>query len=288
MPASQHWQFSAAAMPISVSGGSISPGADDTLLEENEAGLKLVLLLEGTLRYSTTRARRVQVSGPAVHLTLSHVPYTVAHDVEAGTPLRFVAVRIPRAEIRQQFDLPTLAAGPPGHPRADAPFFLDRPADRRLQALGRQLLLSPLHGDLRQIYLAGKALELTACVLAACNLTPAAPALAAPAALGPRQIEALQHARALLLATLQSPPELAELARQVGLNVTTLTRGFRQLFGTSVYGFVREQRLEQAYLQLAAGSCTVAQAAYASGYSDSHFSKAFHKRFGVMPRALRP
>lgn len=86
---------------------------------------------------------------------------------------------------------------------------------------------------------------------------------------------------------LNDPPSLPELARLAGTNVNKLTTGFRQLFGCSVYEFVRAQRLDLAYRLIAAGHGSVAQAAQACGYTDSHFTKVFRQRFGVAPSALR-
>ncbi|MNV85444.1 Regulatory protein PchR [compost metagenome] len=58
------------------------------------------------------------------------------------------------------------------------------------------------------------------------------------------------------------------------------------MFGTSVYGFVREQRLELAYRMLATGQISVSDAAQTCGYTNSHFTKAFRNRYGVAPSAL--
>ncbi|WZB68552.1 helix-turn-helix transcriptional regulator [Achromobacter xylosoxidans] len=81
---------------------------------------------------------------------------------------------------------------------------------------------------------------------------------------------------------------MPELARRAGVNVNKLTTGFRRVFGCSVYAFVREQRMAQAHALLAAGEMSVSQAAYACGYTDSHFTKAFQRRYGVLPSALVP
>jgi len=282
----EQWHDPYAAPPLSLSSGVLRASRDQAILEENDAGLKLVLLLGGELRYAMHRRQQVHVAGPALHLSLSPRPFVVSHYFNTVAPLQYVAIRMPQSALRQQLGLEAdaFAARQRG---AAAPFFLDRRADKAVQALGMQLLRCPLQGGLRKMYMAGKALELTAAALAA--LEPARAGLAGSGALAlpARQRECLHHARALLRDQLQDPPGLPALARQVGLNVTALTRGFRQLFGCSVYDFVREQRFEHAYRMLASGQCTVAQAAFACGYSDSHFSKAFQKRFGVAPRKLR-
>ncbi|OVZ58855.1 hypothetical protein CDO44_14270 [Pigmentiphaga sp. NML080357] len=287
VPPSEQWHLSTVTASLSISGGVLHTTRDEAVMEQNEAGLKLVLLLGGALRYSMQRHRQVGIAGPAVHLSLSRSPFMVSHCFHAASPLRYVAVRMPEAALHDELDIDLGLLGRRAGVSADTPFFLDRQANKILQTLGRQLLLCPLQGSLRKLYVAGKALELTSTVLAGLELAPGGGARAGVLALSPRQLESLHQARALLLDQLSSPPGLAALARQVGLNVTTLTRGFRELFGCSVYHFVRDQRLELAYRMLAAGACTVAQAASASGYSDSHFSKAFQKRFGIAPRTLR-
>jgi len=280
----ESWHVQVEAAPLSISGGLLHIAPDQIITEENDPGLKLVLLLsEGAVRYHLPRSGPTQVRGPAMHLSLSRRPFTVVHSFHADAPLRYVAIRLPQSTLHQWLDQDIDSLSRRLHGAASSPFTLNTQADKPLQALAQQLLLCPLQGDLRQLYLSGKALELTATVLAALDTKSPPPATNMPA----RQRDCLQQARALLLENLAQPPSLEWLAAKVGLSITLLTRGFRQLFGTSVYEFVREQRLEFAYHLLASGDCSVSIAASACGYSDSHFSKVFQKRFGVAPHALR-
>lgn len=95
----------------------------------------------------------------------------------------------------------------------------------------------------------------------------------------------LNAVREQLRARLKSPPSIAELAKGAGISVPTLQRGFRKAFGTTVYSYVQEERMEAARTALAAGK-SVAEAAKAVGYrSRTTFSKLFKERFGVSPRA---
>lgn len=143
------------------------------------------------------------------------------------------------------------------------------------------MLLCPLQGTARRVYLAGKALELAATVMAGLEQRGGASTLRA------HDVRRLRAAQDILRQRLDDPPSLPELARLAGTNVNKLTTGFRQLFGCSVYEFVRAQRLDLAYRLIAAGHGSVAQAAQACGYTDSHFTKVFRQRFGVAPSALR-
>ncbi len=160
---------------------------------------------------------------------------------------------------------------------------VDRRANKIVQALGFQMLLCPLQGAMRNIYLSGKALELTATVMAGVEQPDDERPITS---LSSQDVRRLRQVQEILSQSLQDPPTLQTLARLVGTNVNKLTLGFRQLFGTSVYGFVREQRLELAYRMLAAGQISVSDAAQTCGYTNSHFTKAFRNRYGVAPSAL--
>jgi AraC-like DNA-binding protein len=44
--------------------------------------------------------------------------------------------------------------------------------------------------------------------------------------------------------SLSAPPKLLDIAREIGVNVTTLQANFKAAFGTTIFGYVRNQRLE--------------------------------------------
>lgn len=102
------------------------------------------------------------------------------------------------------------------------------------------------------------------------------------------EVDSLKLAREILLNRLESPPSLLELSRLVHLNDCKLKRTFKLLFGKTVYGYVREQRLEKAFYLLESGKCNVSEAAFTIGYTNiSHFSEAFQKKYGVLPREVK-
>jgi AraC-like DNA-binding protein len=86
----------------------------------------------------------------------------------------------------------------------------------------------------------------------------------------------------------EAPPALGALAREVGLSETTLKRGFRQVFGTTPFAYLRARRMEHAHALLAAGEATVLEAAAIVGYSNpSNFAAAFRRQFGVNPKTFQ-
>ncbi|GAB6040178.1 response regulator transcription factor [Endothiovibrio diazotrophicus] len=116
---------------------------------------------------------------------------------------------------------------------------------------------------------------------------------AAAAALGEERdshprIARLYRAREVIMENLLEPPPLAEIARQVGTNPTTLSKEFQALFGFSVIAYAREQRLQRARRALERSEKPVNVIAHEVGYRhDSDFVTAFRKRFGVTPKNYR-
>ncbi len=98
----------------------------------------------------------------------------------------------------------------------------------------------------------------------------------------------VRAAAELLAQNLESPPNVAELARRVGLSETTLKRGFHQVFDTTIFGYLRTRRMERAHAALQSGAATVLEAAALVGYSNpSNFAAAFRRQFGVNPKTFQ-
>jgi AraC-like DNA-binding protein len=85
-----------------------------------------------------------------------------------------------------------------------------------------------------------------------------------------------------------NPPSLLELARQFGTNDFKLKKGFRQLFDTTVFGYVAERRLTVAQQLLTLTDQPVQEIAESVGFSNpAHFATAFKRKFGVAPSQVR-
>lgn len=148
-------------------------------------------------------------------------------------------------------------------------------------ALG-QLLDCPFGGMARKLFFESRALELIAQQLLQMADVGKPPATRAPR-LHPNDRKRTELARDLLVGDLENPPGLAELARDAGMSHPKLNRCFRQVYGMTVFAYLRKERLERAREMLDCG-LNVTETAYAVGYeSISHFSQAFKKRFGTSP-----
>ncbi len=147
-----------------------------------------------------------------------------------------------------------------------------------------QILNCPYQEPLRQLYLEGQALTLLTHTLA--RLVPPDNAICETAAICPQDIERVKHARELICNNLQNPPTLLELARTVGLHHSKLNTGFREIYGTTIFDYLRQTRLIMAKALLDNGRVNVSEAAFAVGYaSPSHFVKSFKNSYGTSPGA---
>ena len=93
-------------------------------------------------------------------------------------------------------------------------------------------------------------------------------------------------ARDRMLADLNATPDLTRLARDCGTNRTSLQHLFQTQLGLSVFGYLREQRLQRVLVLLREGrgvDAVAQEVGYGSGHS---LSRAFKQRFGIPPGAL--
>ncbi|WP_183573047.1 helix-turn-helix domain-containing protein [Mucilaginibacter sp. X5P1] len=96
--------------------------------------------------------------------------------------------------------------------------------------------------------------------------------------------ERIIYAREYLVQHLDMPPGLSDLAKVAGINEYKLKKGFKELFGNTVFGYLAETRLELAKTDLLEKNKTASEIAFELGYSSvQHFSTAFKKKFGVSP-----
>jgi AraC-like DNA-binding protein len=157
-----------------------------------------------------------------------------------------------------------------------------REMTRAERALAVQIATCPFAGRARALFLESKVLELLAYDLARANPRASTRRLSA------QDEGRIRAAAQLLIDRSESPPSIRELARAVGVNDLKLKQGFPQLFGTTVFGYLRQHRMNQAYELLARGEATVGEAACRVGYRcQSRFTVAFRRHFGATPSTVR-
>ena len=99
--------------------------------------------------------------------------------------------------------------------------------------------------------------------------------------------EKIIKAREILIQHIGEPITIKELSRKVAINECYLKKGFKELFGTTVFEFYQSQRMEHAKFLLYEKGLSVTDVSALLGYSSiSHFSTAFKKHTGLKPCEL--
>lgn len=276
-----------------------------------EAGLRIVVLLEGSVDVSYG-ARRVALSSsagmalprtrapgpglPRALLVSVAQPERFERRARGGSYARRVSVGL-GAEWLEQVAGPSASDAIDGFRRQHLAMHHWQPS-ARITALAEQITRAPdLSPLLLHLYLESRALELVGEALSSLDQQASGPAPApvpAPAPLPPTlRLLPHEHRRMRdLHAFLQTEGamdlSLDALARQAGTNANTLQRHFKAVYGTTVFDFVRESRLQRARQALERDGLSVGQAALVAGYnSAANFATAYRKRFGMPPKLAR-
>ncbi len=275
---------------------------DFTASGDMEAGLRIVLLLEGSVdvsygprrvALSSAASQRAREPGlPRALLVSVAEPERFERRGRRGAYARRVSVGLGGEWLEQ-------VAGPSASDAIDA-FRRQHLAmhhwqpSARIAAVAEQITRAPdLSPLLLHLYLESRALELVSEALGSLSQHAPGPAPApAPAAATPRLLPHEHQRMRALHAFLQTDAamdmSLDALARQAGTNANTLQRHFRAVYGTTVFDFVREHRLQRARHALEQDGLTVGQAALVAGYnSAANFATAYRKRFGLPPKLSR-
>lgn len=153
----------------------------------------------------------------------------------------------------------------------------------RMKALLEQIEAEPYDYALSGIYRYGKACEIIAEALSDV-VSPSRRAVV----ISRTDRIAIAAAKRILEERYAHPPTYPELAREVCMSESKLSRGFREVYGTTIHSYVVSLRLEAALRLFREGDMGVSEVACRVGYSNpSHFSEAFKKRFGILPKEAR-
>ena len=103
-----------------------------------------------------------------------------------------------------------------------------------------------------------------------------------------RKSRKLIEAKELLNTRIDNPPTIVELSKLTGINEYKLKKGFKELFGTTIFGYIHHSRMSLAKRLLLGTDKSAKEIAYETGYSSpQHFSNAFKKQFGITPNNVR-
>lgn len=153
--------------------------------------------------------------------------------------------------------------------------------DSRFKELLKEMERADRPDYIRRIFLEAKILELLSLQLERLESERLS-----PGNLSKEDVSRLKEAKALVEQNLQTPCSLIELARKTGLNDFKLKKGFKELFGQTVFGYLFDLRMNSAYQLLKEGK-TVGEVSEMVGYKNAHhFTFAFKKKYNLLPSQI--
>ncbi len=98
-------------------------------------------------------------------------------------------------------------------------------------------------------------------------------------------IEKIKKAKKIMIAQIDEPPLVEELAHQVNLPINVFKKTFKAYYGMPVYKYLLNYKLDLSKQLLLSGDYSVKEVAFQLGYSaPTHFIVAFKNKFGITPR----
>jgi AraC family transcriptional activator of pyochelin receptor len=142
----------------------------------------------------------------------------------------------------------------------------------------------PVADNLKEYYIKSKIRELIMLSLNAYSTNAAFPA----SSINESDIEKLHDTRSYLSINYLLPLRLETISRHFLLNEFKLKKGFKDLFGQTVFGYIHERRMRHAFHLLNDGGLSIGEIAAIVGYtSNSSFIRSFRLYFGYPPGATR-
>tara|TARA_B100000927_G_scaffold289968_1_gene287664 strand:+ start:2547 stop:3413 length:867 start_codon:yes stop_codon:yes gene_type:complete len=95
----------------------------------------------------------------------------------------------------------------------------------------------------------------------------------------------IKLAKDIIIAEYDNPPTLVELSNKIDLSLKKLKQGFKEVYGSPVFQYLLEYKMNLSKQLLAGGNYNVNEVSMRLGYSTaSHFIAAFKRRFGITPK----
>lgn len=107
--------------------------------------------------------------------------------------------------------------------------------------------------------------------------------------MSPKDIQIIRDVHDMIVNNLDKDlPSLKDLAHQMGTNEYKLKYSFKQLYGTTIFRFLTQERLRQAKTLIMHSGHSLKDIAHMTGFkSVTHFSRAFKDKYGLPPKDLR-
>jgi AraC-like DNA-binding protein len=281
------WIFTRLGNDVYVVAGSFAYNDPRVESVAGDGLLQFCFNLSGDLTMAIGRTERLRINRPSLLLCAQARGVVVKEWIPAGSNERFVAI-----VVRPQFLIDHFFGSAPEVPpllrnlmigTRHGLEYVQLPLDPKLLEIASKFFTEHV-GVAGLVYAEAITLELLCSAIESVR-TVSHDTSTRP---GERQLRGLHAARAFLTKQLAPAPTARQIARTAGLNVTTLKRGFKLVFGETPCEFSVRCRMEHALTLLRDRGRPIASVASAVGYRhQASFATAFRRHFGIRPREAR-
>lgn len=166
--------------------------------------------------------------------------------------------------------------------KSENPIIEPKEITGNVKLLLNQIISNYTNDPLRPIFIKGKVYELISYYFSTPNKTEneSCPYIATEETIGK-----IKKAKQLIIKEMINPPSLADLAKEIGLNIKKLKTDFKEYYGVPVFTFLLNYKMELAKTLLQEQQLNVNEIASHLGYStSSHFIAAFKRAYGITPK----
>ena len=245
--------------------------------------------LSGDLTMAIGRSEPLRIAQPSLLVYRQPRGLQVEEWTAPSSNERAVAINIVPHALQAVFERDGKAI-PPSLASLTAP--MDKPGVQYSQIpltaemfeLATKVVENPHQGALRLVYAEALVMLLICAAITSASSLTHSPSEHYTA----REVRCLNAARRLLMTKLEQPPTIRQVARSVGIGETTLKRGFKALFGETIFDFSVRCRMQRAMELLREQRVPVSEVGVAVGYRhQTSFATAFRRHFGVRPKDVR-
>ncbi len=245
--------------------------------------------LSGDLTMAITRAKPLRLNRPSLLIYQHPLGLQISEWTAPNARERSVAVMVRPDALIDEFlpepdKVPAQLAALLRNGNGSKIEYCQLPLSAAMFELATKLVDNPYSGRLALIYTEAVVAELLCAAVDSIGTLSEAP----HEQYTYREMRCLHSARSVLMSHLAHPPTIRQLAREAGINQTTLKRGFKAIFGETILDFSVRCRMQRALVLLREQRIAVAQVAKTVGYShQTSFATAFRRHFGLRPKDVR-
>lgn len=258
---------------------------------QDEAHLEICFELAGHKRYTSRNGDCLEtLNGRYSFFYFENLSGVLSFFPEKGRRRCFeIELSIPFLERLLNNDLTILGKfGEKLHRNENTVLINNSTISLQMRRILKEILFPPqqLSGILRNISINSQIYNLIGCVIQ--QVKEVSLYGVANSTLSMEDIGKIHRAREIIINKIDNPYSLIELSRAVGINDFKLKKGFKEIFGTTVFKYLFDERMERAKTLLLADNLIVSEISSIVGYKNpSHFTNAFKRKFGYSPSELK-